>query len=142
MHSRRAARLLVIALLAFCAPRAFAQTPADSAQGVLAPPPVAPMSVKTSTIGDFDPTVADSARAASLLIAPIPFYNSQLGAGLVGIVGKLKSLGPPSTTPPSFGGLMALATTNGTWGVAGAGRAHLSGDTWRMLAFGGWMDLR
>lgn len=83
----------------------------------------------------------DKGRKASVLVAPIPFYNSQLGAGLVGVAGVLKRIGS-DRAPPSSVGLFGVATTNGTWGAGVGGMAHFGDDDWRLLAGGGYMDMR
>jgi hypothetical protein len=116
-----------------------AQEPAPADSAVLGPPVLSP------TAGpDMEGTQAVAVRPPSTkatpLVAPVPFYNSQLGAGIVGVAGVLKPLGPDA--PPSSFGLFGMVTTNGSWGVGLGSRAHLAGDAWRAVLGTGYFDMR
>ena len=106
-----------------------------------APPVIGPGSTPDVQVTETAVAPPDSNKA-SLLVAPIPFYNSQLGAGLVGMVGVLKRLGDEPTTPASALGTFGMITTNGTWGIGLGGRAHLADDAWRTLLGTGYFDIR
>jgi hypothetical protein len=113
--------------------------------GVLAPPGASLPAQRTPAPG-YDLGLNDSLRnekhKTSLLVAPIPFFNEQLGVGLVGVAGGLRRLGPRETTPPSFAGLIGLVTTNGSWGAGFAGKLHLADDAWRLTAAAMYLDIR
>jgi len=137
--------LAIILLAGACAAQSTPEPSSPPRSSPLGPPPLAPLTsrdVASSYDVGLEPAVRDSSTRAALLIAPIPFYNSQLGAGAVGVAGALKVLGHEATTPPSFAGLLGLATTNGSWGVGLGTRLHLDEDAWRLLGGGGWFDIR
>ena len=114
------------------------------ATGVRAGPPAHPPLTPIEPVPGYDVT-RDSAQQGSresLLAAPIPFYNSQLEAGAVLVAGGLKAFGPSATTPPSFIGLIGLATTNGSWGAGLGGRIYTRDDAWRLQAGAMLLDVR
>lgn len=114
-------------------------------EGGLAPPGVS-LPTQRNPVPGYDLGLSDSVRQekhkTSLLAAPVPFYNEQLGVGVVGIAGALRRLGPRETTPPSFAGLIGLATTNGSWGAGFGSKLHLSDDAWRLTAGAVYLDIR
>lgn len=109
------------------------------------PPGIEPLSVR-NTVPGYDLGLSDSIRhkphRTSFIAAPIPFYNAQVGAGLVGVIGGIRRLGANEDTPPSFGGLIGMATTNGSWGAGLGAQMHTSGDAWRLLGGGMYVDVR
>jgi hypothetical protein len=131
--------LLVAAALLLGRPL-LAQAP-EAGSSAASPPIIGPGSTPDVQLTEIGIAPPDSHKA-SLLVAPIPFYNSQLGAGLVGMVGVLKRLGNEPTTPASALGTFGMITTNGTWGIGLGGRAHLGDDAWRTVVGGGYFDIR
>ena len=93
---RRVATLALIVGLS-SASSLFAQA-GSAERPAAAPPVIGPGSTPDVQVTETAVAPPDSNKA-SLLVAPIPFYNSQLGAGLVGMVGVLKRLGDEPTIP-------------------------------------------
>ena len=134
---------LAAALLLSASGPAAAQirVPADSA--IEGPPIIGPAGASGPTADGVRTGAAQPvSNKATLLVAPMPFYNSQLGAGLIGMVGVLKRLGTTPETPASALGLFGMVTTNESWGLGLGGRAYLGDDAWRTIVGGGYFDMR
>jgi hypothetical protein len=76
------------------------------------------------------------------LVAPIPFKNSQIGWGLVLMVGAIHRFDADTTLKPSTGAIGGFYTENKSWGLMAMEMARLSGDSWRLRGFFSHMDVR
>ena len=83
-----------------------------------------------------------SGRRATPLVAPIPFKNSQLGWGLMLMVGVIHRFDDDTTVKPSTGAVGAFYTENHSWGVMAVEMARLGGDAWRLRGGVSHMELR
>jgi len=71
-----------------------------------------------------------SRRASSRIIIPVPLATPQLGAGL--LLGTAWFYSPAASSRPWVTGVGGLATSNGSWGLAGTHRMTLGGDRFRV----------
>ena len=76
------------------------------------------------------------------LIAPIPFKNSQLGWGLVLMLGAIHRFDPDTTLKPSTGAIGGFYTDNKSWGLMALEMARLAHDSWRLRGLYSHMDVR
>lgn len=76
------------------------------------------------------------------LIAPIPFKNSQIGWGLVLMVGAIHRFDPDTTLKPSTGAIGGFYTDNKSWGLMALEMARIAHDTWRLRGAYSHMDVR
>ena len=96
-----------------------------------------------------DPTVmpdGDAGRTGhpgiTPLLAPIPFKNSQIGWGLVLMLGVIHRFDPDTTLKPSTGALGGFYTDNKSWGLMALEMARLGHDSWRLRGLYSHMDVR
>lgn len=79
-------------------------------------------------------------RNGSLIVAPIPFSNPMIGAGLTLGVGYLFKLDEGSDT--SGIGAAALRSDNGSQGALAGGSFKFQDNRWQMALYGGRADLQ
>jgi hypothetical protein len=84
----------------------------------------------------------ESTKRFTPLIAPIPFKNTQIGWGLMMMVGAIHRFDPDTTVKPSTGMLGGFYTENQSWGLMAMEMARLSHDTWRLRGVISHMDVR
>lgn len=132
--------LLSVLLSALAAPRATRAD--DSTRAVTVDPNTAP------TPG-IDPIAADEGDAGrpsgskvTPLVAPIPFKNSQIGWGLMLMVGAIHRFDADTTLKPSTGMIGGFYTENKSWGLMALEMARLARDTWRLRGVVSLMDVR
>ncbi|HEX5030008.1 MAG TPA: BamA/TamA family outer membrane protein [Candidatus Eisenbacteria bacterium] len=102
-----------------------------------------------ATVPGTDPTQSNEGGAGRTagpsvtpLLAPIPFKNSQLGWGLVLMVGAIHRFDPDTTLKPSTGAVGGFYTENKSWGLMALEMARLGHDTWRLRGAASHMDVR
>jgi hypothetical protein len=104
---------------------------------------------QVATVPGVDATALDEGEPRSAgdskvtpLIAPIPFKNSQIGWGLVLMLGAIHRFDPDSTLKPSTGAIGGFYTENKSWGVMAIEIARLAHDSWRLRGAYSHMDVR
>jgi len=113
------------------------------------PPRAVTVDPKTPPTPGIDPTALDEGDAGrpsgskvTPLVAPIPFKNSQIGWGLVLMVGAIHRFDADTTVKPSTGAIGGFYTENKSWGLMALEMARLGRDTWRLRGALSLMDLR
>jgi Omp85 superfamily domain len=81
-------------------------------------------------------------RSVTPIFAPIPFKNTQVGWGLMLLGGLIHRFGSDTTAKPSTGLAGGFYTENGSWGLMAVENAKLGGDSWRLRALLGHMEIR
>ena len=112
---------------------------------------VAPLEVTDSSAGlpfevrnTSEPAAAEEPdQRGEIVAAPVPFRSPTLGFGIAGGVGYLYRPSGMGTNVPSWvtgGG--AFYAENGSWGAAAGHKMNLADDSWRLLGFAGYANLR
>jgi hypothetical protein len=83
-----------------------------------------------------------SGKRITPLVAPIPFKNTQVGWGLMLMLGAIHRFDADTTLKPSTGVLGGFYTENKSWGIMAAEIARLSRDAWRLRGLVAHMDVR
>ena len=134
----RAYRLSVLAFTAcltiLLPPRTFAEPVADPT--VPSTPTINPSEAST------DGTAQKTGRGVTPVFAPIPFKNTQLGWGLMGMVGLIHHFDADTTIKPSTGAIAGFYSENKSWGVLALEMARLSRDTWRLRGLFSHSEIR
>ena len=132
--------LLSVLLSALAAPR---ETRAGDSRPAVAVDP------KTAPTPGIDPIASDEGDAGrpsgskvTPLVAPIPFKNSQIGWGLMLMVGAIHRFDADTTLKPSTGMIGGFYTENKSWGLMALEMARLGHDTWRLRGVVSLMDVR
>jgi len=97
--------------------------------------------VDATALDEGDPGPAGHSKVTPL-IAPIPFKNSQIGWGLVLMLGAIHRFDPDSTLKPSTGAIGGFYTENKSWGLMAIEIARLAHDSWRLRGAYSHMDVR
>lgn len=88
--------------------------------------------------GPSEAAVSKSA-GGDLLLVPIPQSSPSLGTGLT-LVGAY-FYNPNASKEPWVTGAALMATSNGSWALGAGHKMALSGDRFRLTAFGGYADV-
>jgi hypothetical protein len=84
---------------------------------------------------------ADTKRITPL-VAPIPFKNTQIGWGLMLLVGAIHRFDADPTVKPSTGMVGGFYTENQSWGLMAVEMARLQRDAWRLRGLYSHVDVR
>jgi hypothetical protein len=76
------------------------------------------------------------------LVAPVPFKNTQVGWGLVLLVGAIHRFEPDTTIKPSTGAVGGFYTENHSWGLMAMEMARLRHDALRVRGLVSHFDVR
>jgi hypothetical protein len=134
-------RHLVLALL-LSSPIAATARASGTDGSVAVDPQVATVpGVDATALDEGEPRSAGASKVTPL-IAPIPFKNSQIGWGLVLMLGAIHRFDPDSTLKPSTGAIGGFYTENKSWGLMAIEIARLAHDSWRLRGAYSHMDLR
>jgi hypothetical protein len=90
---------------------------------------------------DIETAHQDTKRITPLL-APIPFKNTQIGWGLMLMVGAIHRFDADPTMKPSTGAIGGFYTENRSWGLMAMEMARLERDTWRLRGLFSHFDVR
>jgi len=120
-----------------------------AARGARAQETSAPVFEPTAvTTPSIDPTeepeieTAKNARRVTPLFAPVPFKNTQIGWGLMVMVGAIHRFDSDPAIKPSTGMVGGFYTDNQSWGLMAVEAARLQRDTWRVRGMASHMDVR
>ena len=82
------------------------------------------------------------ARRGEFVWAPIPISSPGIGTGLVFLAGYVFRLNPEDKlSPPTIAGGAVMATSNGSWAVAGGAKLYMKKDRFRLAVGGGRGDV-
>lgn len=85
---------------------------------------------------------AKSKRGVDFLLAPIPFSDPTVGAGLCLVAGLIYPFHKSDTvSPPSVTGVAGFYAQNGSWGGGLLQRAYLHQDRFRIMAAAAYFDV-
>jgi len=139
--ARRFAVAWTIVLLA-----SLAAAPGSQARGTTPPAAIDPTLGRPPGVDPLAQDAEGSARNAgpeiTPLVAPIPFKNTQLGWGLMLLVGAIHRFDADTTVKPSTGMVGGFYTENKSWGLVALEMARLQRDTWRLRGLFTHSDLR
>ncbi|HTK69190.1 MAG TPA: BamA/TamA family outer membrane protein [Candidatus Eisenbacteria bacterium] len=124
-----------------CLSFSVATATADEAP-VAVDPQVAPTPGVDATTLEPGNAAPSSGSGITPLIAPIPFKNSQVGWGLVLMLGAIHRFDADTTLKPSTGAIGGFYTDNKSWGLMALEMARLAHDSWRLRGLYSHMDVR
>jgi hypothetical protein len=88
------------------------------------------------------PDERETSEKNELVVAPIPFANPTIGAGLYVVAGYIFRIDPEDRdSPPSAVGVGGMLSTNGSRAVGLGGQLHLDEDRWRVSGALGYADV-
>ena len=128
--------LLLGLILSIASPATADETPA------VVDPQVAPTPSVDATTLEPGEAGRSSGSGITPLIAPIPFKNSQVGWGLVLMLGAIHRFDADTTLKPSTGAIGGFYTDNKSWGLMALEMARLAHDSWRLRGLFSHMDVR
>jgi Omp85 superfamily domain len=136
---QRLSRVFVLVIaLALAGSRAHAQ---ESPEPIVDPAVDATPSLDPTTVPEEGSNRAPVKRFTPL-IAPVPFRNTQIGWGLMVLVGAIHRFDADPSVKPSTGMAGGFYTENKSWGLMAMEMARLSHDTWRLRGVLSHMDVR
>ena len=116
---------------------------ADSQPPIIAVDPEGPATPSIDPAGwEAGDTGHRSGKRITPLVAPIPFKNTQVGWGLMLMVGAIHRFDADTTIKPSTGMIGGFYTENKSWGIMAAEMARLGRDAWRLRGLVAHMDVR
>src|SRR5690348_719998 len=87
-------------------------------------------------------TVQSTGKRVTPLIVPMPFRNTQIGWGLLLMLGAIHRFDMDTTVKPSTGAVGGFYSENGSWGVTALEMARLGRDRWRLRGLVSHLDVR